>query len=1048
MKKILAVVLAAVMCLAVFAGCANTQEPDGTVTYNIENAVAFVKNMYKTYLTENETAADFRLTTQIIVDKATFTVAWSTNTDKVTVELDEENKEAIINVDEKSPEAVEYELKATVTAPDGTSGELTFRLIVPKYSVLGYDEYYATEAGKAVVVGGVVVAVHSVKEGNKYNQLYVQDENGKGGYYVYSMTQDPQDLGIKMGMTVSVTGTKDIYSGTHEIKDATVVITDSTVKDITPLDITEAFKNAESLKDEALTSKLGMLVTVKGVEITGQDTTQNAMYFKFKLDGLESYIRVYATDCPASVTDEQMTTIMDEHGKHTGWKANVTGVVVMYGGAIYLNPVSVDAFEYLSEIERTPAEKLDVEAEKISIDAAVNFDTTIDLPLKGSMYDDIVISWTSDNTCAVVDAENGKLTVSLQKEAQVVTLTATLSLGDATKTVTFTVNVAAMPTVVPSVVTEPKADTAYKFYLTQKSLGKLYYINGEMSGFYMATTENSNEAINVYAEIVDGGFKLYVKSSVDGTKTYISIVEATGSDGKSHINAIFSTENGCVFTMNTQYNTPVTTIGSDTYYLGTYGTNSTFGASKISYASTSFVGQLATMIDTSSVSDTDKVAAEKDALTISKDEFNMDGSIDLALKGTTYGDVQITWTSSDACAVIDSTTGKLTVTLQKEAKTVTLTATIKCGDTVDTRTFEISVDKKSTLSITVQDKPTADTAYKFYVSQGKLNQNLFINGKMNGYYGATVTTVCDGVDVYLETTDGGYNLYFNEGASKKYVNCTANGSYVNITFGSSATTVYTFDTEIKTLIATVNGNTYFFGSNSDHNTVSPYATSNITANDYFVAHLVTYTCTHSYSGDCDTVCNECGASRDVTAEHTYTNNCDTECDVCGYTRQITHTDSNNDGICDVCNNIASVALFEFGANDSTKTDESNQDGSMASGTYTSGNYTLVLTGMNKVYDGSYDAKGNSCLKLGTSQEGGSFTFTVDDTIKSVVIKVAGYKGNKAKINVNGTDHEITKYSQDGEYVEITIDTSTTKTVEFKTSSGGYRCKIDSIAFFK
>lgn len=1279
MKKILAIVLAAVMCLAVFAGCADTQEPDGTVTYNIENAVAYVKNMYKTYLTENETAADFRLTTQIIVDKATFTVAWTTNTDKVTVELDEENKEAIINVDEKSPEVVEYELKATVTAPDGTSGELVFQLIVPKYSVSGYDEYFATEAGKAVVVNGIVVAVHSVQEGNKYNQLYVQDESGKGGYYVYSMTEDPKDLGIQMGMTVSVTGTKDIYSGTHEIKDATVVVTDSTVKDITPLDITEVFKNAESLKDEALTSKLGMLVTIKGVEITGQDKSEKSMYFKFKLDSLESYIRVYDTDCPASVTDEQMATIIAEHGKHTGWTANVTGVVVMYSGAIYLNPVSVNAFEYLSEIERTPEEKLNVEAENISIDSAVNFDTDIELPLKGKQYEDITISWTSDNYCAVV-GENGKLVVTLQKEAQEVTLIATLSLGEATKTVTFKLNVAAMPTVVPSVVTEPKENTAYKFYLTQKNLGKLYYINGEMSGYYMATVESSDEAIDVYAELVDGGFKLYVNSPVDGTKTYISIVSATGTDGKEHINAVYSTTDGCVFTMNTEYNTPVAVIGEDTYYLGTYGTNSTFGASKISYASTSFVGQLATMIDTSSVSDADKIAAEKDALTISKDTFSMDGSLDLAIKGTTYGDVQITWASDDTCAVIDSATGKLTITLQKEEKKVTLTATIKCGEATDTKSFEISVDKKSILSITVQDQPAAemaytfyfvqaqagktlyldggvdgkylttttdysksvkvyaeavtggykfyimndgaklyinavvnsdgnklnyaassdtvysydsdtfawtftvaetkyylgtyltyetvsiskasyisasstrvsqfplelvtlsctheyafdcseacsscgavrtttvahtytnncdadcnvcgetreaphvydnacdgdcnecdytrtpaahvdenednicdvcqknlvfnitvvtkpavDTAYKFYVNQGNLNQNLFINGKMSGYYGATVTTAFDGIDVYLETAEGGYKLYFKNGETKQYINFVKSTSYVNVKYQAEGTTVYTFDTTYNTFIAKVEDVDYFLGSNGSYPTVGPCTTSNIAAKDYFVVQLATYTCEHSYSSDCDMVCDECGASRDVTAEHTYTNSCDTDCNVCGYTREITHTDTNNDGVCDICGQTVSAAIFEFGANDSTKQET---DGSaVGEGIYTNNGYTLTLTDVVKVYEGAYDAKGNSCLKLGTGSAVGSFKFTVNDNINSVVIKVAGYKSAKAKINVNGTDHEITKYSSNGEYVEITVDTTTTKTVSFTTVSSAYRCKIDSIAFF-
>ena len=45
---------------------------------------------------------------------------------------------------------------------------------------------------------------------------------------------------------------------------------------------------------------------------------------------------------------------------------------------------------------------------------------------------------------------------------------------------------------------------------------------------------------------------------------------------------------------------------------------------------------------------------------------------------------------------------------------------------------------------------------------------------------------------------------------------------------------------------------------------------------------------HTYSGDCDATCNECGETRETTAEHTYDNACDTDCNVCGEVRQITH----------------------------------------------------------------------------------------------------------------------------------------------------------------
>ncbi len=44
-------------------------------------------------------------------------------------------------------------------------------------------------------------------------------------------------------------------------------------------------------------------------------------------------------------------------------------------------------------------------------------------------------------------------------------------------------------------------------------------------------------------------------------------------------------------------------------------------------------------------------------------------------------------------------------------------------------------------------------------------------------------------------------------------------------------------------------------------------------------------CEHTYSGDCDTTCNECGKAREVSTEHTYSDACDTICNECEETRE-------------------------------------------------------------------------------------------------------------------------------------------------------------------
>ena len=139
-----------------------------------------------------------------------------------------------------------------------------------------------------------------------------------------------------------------------------------------------------------------------------------------------------------------------------------------------------------------------------------------------------------------------------------------------------------------------------------------------------------------------------------------------------------------------------------------------------------------------------------------------------------------------------------------------------------------------------------------------------------------------------------------------------------------------------------------------------------------------------------------------------------------------------------------LATFELGANGSAAHVDGNDLGTSKS--YTEGEYKLSLTSMSKVYGPAYDAKGNSCIKLGTSSKVGTFEFTVPEDVTEVVILVAKYKANSSKIKVNGTSYTLTKNSNDGAYDEIKVDTTTTKTVSFETVSGGVRCMINSIAF--
>lgn len=139
-----------------------------------------------------------------------------------------------------------------------------------------------------------------------------------------------------------------------------------------------------------------------------------------------------------------------------------------------------------------------------------------------------------------------------------------------------------------------------------------------------------------------------------------------------------------------------------------------------------------------------------------------------------------------------------------------------------------------------------------------------------------------------------------------------------------------------------------------------------------------------------------------------------------------------------------VATFNLGANGSA----SHKDGSSSKTTYseTNNGYTLSITNGTNMYPASLDAKGNSCIKLGTSSKAGSFQLTAPSDVTTVIIYIAKYKTNTATIKINGKTTTLNKNSNDGQYNALEVDTSTTKTIALSVSSG-YRAMVNTIEFY-
>ena len=567
MKKAFLYSLVAVLCLLTVVGCSTSNntasEPSG-----LTKAKSYLYAMYKDKAVA--TASDYTVVDTVMINGVSYSVEWSSDVDASAVSFIPGDKHMVtVDVNEKSPVDVSYTLTATLSDSEGNTETVSFPHTIPAFKESSWAEYKAAADDSTLVVKGVVTGIMSKTKGNSSNCLYIQD--GDGGYYVYAMAADPIESGIEVGMTVRVTGAKDTYSGTLEIANATVEILDSGKTAYAPADWTLKYEAATSLKDEALTKEQALLVTIKGVEVTSQDTSSG--YYKFKKNGLESYVRISSSVCP--IDKDAQTALKNGHAEHYGWTADVTGVICVYDGAFYLSPVEgFDAFTYVSLPEKSDEEKIAFELDSLSLTDYCAEDTVIALTLEGSGYSDVAIEWTSDSPAAVVEGD--KLVITLAEEATVATVTAKAKSGDKEGVKEFKVSIDALSTVMAGMVevTEYKEYTPYALYTKQANINKNLFFAGSITGGkYLSTTDKDSKVARVFLEKDGEGWRIY--TIVDGSKLYVEVVE-----GKAALN---SEPQGNVWTINSEVNVPVTMVGDTEYYLGCYKTYDTFSASKTSY---------------------------------------------------------------------------------------------------------------------------------------------------------------------------------------------------------------------------------------------------------------------------------------------------------------------------------------------------------------------------------------------------------------------------------------------------------------------------------
>lgn len=238
MKKLLACILAFALCLSL-AACAQDEpaptpdpDPDPVVdtpvepveTKNdVENARDYISAMYKKDAAE--TAADYQVVAQVIINGTTFPIAWTVNV-TAGAETDVKVEEAVdnmvtINVNEQAAEEVTYELVATVT--DGSKTEsVSFPHTVPAAPADDLCEAeilaraFALEAGAAMLgkqaLRGEIVSIDTAYSAD-YNNVTVTIQVGEQTVQCFRLVGGEE---LVVGDVITVIGEIKNYNGTIE----------------------------------------------------------------------------------------------------------------------------------------------------------------------------------------------------------------------------------------------------------------------------------------------------------------------------------------------------------------------------------------------------------------------------------------------------------------------------------------------------------------------------------------------------------------------------------------------------------------------------------------------------------------------------------------------------------------------------------------------------------------------------------------------------------------------------------------------------------------
>ena len=455
-KKLLTL-SAAILMVGTAVGCGpkgpTSEELEQQALSTLTTAAEYIWQMYRNN-DNTELTSTFDVVNKVIVETTEVTVNWNVeitgSKDAYSFTKKDENFSTLkvgyydgLVKEESSVKMVPtFTLgEKSITLADVYADDTARHAIDLKTPVLvlnTHEDWDKAADGDSITVKGTVVDVISKESGSSSaGSLYMVDEQGNG-YYIYK----PTSTGAKAGDLIIATGAKTIYNGQEETKSGGSYQVIGKGATIPVVNASADFAAATSNKVDGELANKYQNIPVKLEKCT--PVKVDGSYYWFTVGDGTTQFNIYNNNYFLNEEQIEAWKALFTDALEKGYTFTVEGISTVYSKAYQIYPSSIAPHVLTKEAELTVDEKHEVVKNALVGAVKASYSAEAEIAFAVPSYAEVTLAVTAPATGATVSVKDGKIKVAPTSVATENKVTATVKIGESTKTVELTINTAAV----------------------------------------------------------------------------------------------------------------------------------------------------------------------------------------------------------------------------------------------------------------------------------------------------------------------------------------------------------------------------------------------------------------------------------------------------------------------------------------------------------------------------------------------------------------------------------------------------------------------------